>query len=176
MIIIHEGVDGSGKSYNSGRFAYGLGEKYVHNPVDWNSKDPYQDWCKFMEEHSHVEDVIHVDRSFLSNKPYRKWHGTPEDFTKEQLDKLCRYDFDLCYYESDTEYEDASARGEDNLKTKDDYDQIKKYYREMIKNLHEKYNLTVWMFNWRKDRQPRKVINFDTFECEPDKHSSLFLP
>lgn len=151
MIYLHEGVDGSGKSTGVDSF---LGEKdtlCMHNPVDWNSKTPYKNWVNFLNLCLVIKKDIHIDRSFLSNKPYRQWAGESEDFTKEELEDLYSYPFVIVYYDSGTEYEDATKRGEDKLKTKSDYDTIKQNYKDMLKELKEKYNKEIYIIDWHKE-------------------------
>lgn len=146
MIYIYEGVDGSGKSIKAQQDADTLGCKCIRNPISWTDKDAYEQWIKFFEDNKDKD--LCVDRSFISNPIYRSWAHKEPEYTDEQLLSLLGKEFTLVYCESGTEYEDASARGEDNLKTKEDYDDIKVRYRNFIKLVAR--HRPVYIYNWRK--------------------------
>lgn len=148
MIFIYEGVDGSGKSIKAKEDAQALGCEYLHNPVDWTCKNPYEEWKKFFEKYK--DKNVCVDRSFIGNPIYHEWYGDDSDFTEEEFKDLCSsYKFTIIYCESGTEYEDAKERGEDNLKRRFDYTYIKDSYKELLNELIAEYHISVFKYNWR---------------------------
>jgi hypothetical protein len=160
MITIFEGVDGSGKSTRAEDLAKLMGATLLKNPVDWKCEDPFNAWLELFEKHR-LTHCLYIDRSFLSNPVYRKWHGTPMDFTPAQFEKLCSLNFQVVYCESGTEYVDAMARGETNLKTPEDFEIIKKYYKETLCDLHKKHKFQLHKYNWRTDDVSSRVRSFE---------------
>lgn len=159
MLILVEGVDGSGKSTlckkleEHGYSVYRDERDFDKNRLNivmnlWSSP------MKYVCDRSFMTDIVY--RSLLGGQ-----HG-PVSF--QQAIKFLDQDYreDSCkiiYCKSSTSFEDSMKRGEDNIVTKDMSDAISQRYEFFIDICNEWLKTPVMIYNWRENTI-QQVIKF----------------
>jgi thymidylate kinase len=153
MLILLEGVDGSGKTTLCNQ----LKEKGIPvvPSVGRLCKYPYYEWMKLGAENL----VSIVDRSFITELVYRIVDG--KNVGTMRLDDMCKIlsfcKIVLC--ETDTSFEDSMTRGEDNITNKEQAEQIKYVYSIITEMFCKFLKVPVYKYSW-KNQSVEDVINF----------------
>ena len=143
MLILLEGVDGSGKTTLCNQLKErGL---IVEPPVDRLEQFPYSKWFELSQK----RDVTIVDRSFITELVYRTIDGKPKG--KMTLKEMCAVlqfcKIVLC--ETDSAFEDSMVRGEDNITNKETSKQIQQVY-QIITTMLSKFNsVKSFTYDWK---------------------------
>lgn len=153
MLVILEGVDGSGKTTLCNQ----LKEKGIPivTSVGRFSKFPYCEWIKLVYEN----DVSVVDRSFITELVYRTNDG--KDVGTMTLEDMCKIlpfcKIVLC--ETDSAFEDSMLRGEDNITNEKTSKQIQRTYQIITTMLSKFTSVKTFTYDW-KHQTVDDVINF----------------
>ena len=143
MIILIEGVDGSGKT----TLVKELSDAgYKTASIESSEKDFY-DWCDLNME----DDIVVTDRSFISDLVYRIVDGKERrgmDLYNMALllDDKCK----IVFCESGTEYDDSIKRGEDNIRDRYVSQRLKETYRTVKEMVRIFTSTEVFTYNWRE--------------------------
>lgn len=156
MIVILEGVDGSGKTTLWKQLqARGCKTVYVKPSVN----EVYE-W----ERHKiyfHKECAI-SDRSFISDLAYRLEDKLPRrGMDLRNMIITLSSDIKVIFLESGSEYNDSMRRGEDNITERKVSNRIKKNYKIIADMLDIFTNVPIMRYNWKK-QSVDDVINFIT--------------
>lgn len=154
MIIILEGVDGSGKTsllntlINRGydRIVIEAGNYEFDNWRD--AKIKYKD------------DVAISDRSFITDLVYRMYDG--ENRRGMNLAQMCgtlSNEIIIIHLQSGTEFSDAMTRGENNITDIYSHTRIKMLYKDVMTMLKNFVGVPIINYNWRTD-DVADIINF----------------
>ena len=154
MLIILEGVDGSGKS----TLCKELQSKgAVRMEVKRWGQNPFG---KYWEIKNNLKDTLVVfDRSFISDLVYRlEDGGTPDDMNLSQMCVILKGSkIVLC--DTDSAFEDSIERGEDNIIDKQRSNRLKELY-ELVTTMFNKFlQVPVYRYDWKKQNVD-DVINF----------------
>lgn len=145
MIVILEGVDGSGKTTLCKQL---VNEGYKQIAVIGGGEYEFYEWKR--AKNDFVEDVAISDRSFITDIAYRLFDFKPRRcMCLESMLEILRYDVRIVFLESGTEYEDSIARGEDNIITKFANTQIKRNYRVIADILELFTDVPIMRYDWR---------------------------
>ena len=158
MIVIVEGVDGSGKStlvqelYNKG---------YAVQKVQFNQKVHWKVLSKICNDNNLT---IIEDRSPITDIVYRLYDkGEPD--CKEGIEDIAsmfeNYGIRLIYCKNNTSYKDGRERGETNITTNTAHNDIKRIYDIIIGTLERSYSSQIMYYDWHKD-SIKDVIKFIT--------------
>lgn len=155
MLIIVEGVDGSGKST---LVKHLLNDKMVDELVEVRRdcreiEDRYL--CLSMDKKTFV-----MDRSFITEIVYRAEDG--KETSKFDLFKLITGMYGRCkiiYCKTDGAYLDAMSRGEDNVTDEVRHDNISKIYDVLISTVKKYSRIPAMEYSWKKDNI-NDVFNF----------------
>ena len=153
MLILLEGVDGSGKTTLCNQ----LKEKgfVVEPPVDRLEQFPYIKWFQLSQR----REITIVDRSFITELVYRTVDGkeTGKMILKEmcEISQFCK--IVLC--ETDSSFEDSMLRGEDNITNKKTSKQIQQTYQIITAMLSKFTPVKTFIYDW-KHQTLNDVINF----------------
>ena len=143
MLILLEGVDGSGKTTLCNQ----LKEKGIPivTAVDRLSKFPYYEWLKLVYENT----VSVVDRSFITELVYRT--NDRKDVGTMTLEDMCKIlpfcKVILC--ETDSAFEDSMLRGEDNITNKETSKQIQQVYQIITTMLSKFTEAKMFTYDWK---------------------------
>ena len=153
MLVILEGVDGSGKTTLCNQ----LKEKGIPivTSVDRLSKFPYYEWLKLVYKNT----VSVVDRSFITELVYRTIDGKNAGTMK--LEDMCKI-LPLCKIvlcETDSAFEDSMLRGEDNITNEKTSKQIQRTYQIITTMLSKFTSVKTFTYDW-KHQTVDDVINF----------------
>lgn len=153
MLVILEGVDGSGKTTLCNQ----LKEKgfTVELPIDRLEQFPYSKWFQLSQK----RDITIVDRSFITELVYRTIDGKPvgKMTLKEMCDVLRFCKVILC--ETDSAFEDSMLRGEDNITNEKISKQIQRTYQIITTMLSKFTSVKTFTYDW-KHQTVDEVINF----------------
>ena len=153
MLVILEGVDGSGKTTLCNQ----LKEKGIPTvtAVDRFSKFPYYEWLKLVYENT----ISVVDRSFITELVYRTVDGKNSGTMK--LEDMCKIlsSCKVILCETDTAFEDSMSRGEDNITDEKTSKQIQLTYRIITTMLSKFTSVKTFTYDW-KHQTVDDVINF----------------
>ena len=153
MLIILEGVDGSGKTTLCNQ----LKQKgfIVKPPVDRLDKFPYRKWLKLSKK----QDITIVDRSFITELVYRTIDGKPVGkMTLKEMCNVLRFcKIVLC--ETDSSFEDSMIRGEDNITSEKTSKLIQIIYQIITAMLSKFTPVKAFTYDW-KHQTVDDVINF----------------
>lgn len=153
MLVILEGVDGSGKTTLCNQ----LKEKcfIVESPVYRLEQFPYIRWFELSQK----REITIVDRSFITELVYRTIDGKPTG--KMTLSEMCDIlqfcKIVLC--ETDSSFEDSMLRGEDNITDEKTSKQIQTAYRIIVTMLNKFASVKTFTYNW-KHQTVDDVIKF----------------
>lgn len=145
MLVIVEGVDGTGKTTLC-KNLYGFNIKSV-KPVPRDNTKQYKNWKKVINFCRNCNYT--VDRSFISELVYRIYDGLPVNMYLKDMLKILKKCV-IIYCKTDTAYEDSMQRGETNIVTKKDNEEIAKIYETIMMMLNHFANVPVFVYNWRK--------------------------
>ena len=155
MIVIIEGVDGSGKSTLVRQL---VEEGYRATSIESHREEEYSKWCKAYKEAQ--DDVVVTDRSFVTDLVYRMFDGKERrgmDLLGMSL--ILNSDVKIVFCESGTEFDDSMTRGEDNITRREDNEAIALVYR-VVKNLIKSFtDSDVFVYDWHT-MSVSDVINF----------------
>lgn len=154
MIVILEGVDGSGKST--------LCNTLVENgygKIDIESGNyEFDNWADAINKH--FNDVVISDRSFITDLAYRIFDDSARrGMDLRQMCSILASDVIVIHLESGTEYDDAIKRGEDNITDIISHTRIKFIYRDVMTMLKRFAGARIMKYNWRTDNVV-DIINF----------------
>lgn len=153
MLILLEGVDGSGKTTLCNQ----LKEKgfVCEAPIDRLERFSYAKWMELAKR----RDVTIVDRSFITELVYRTMDG--KERGTMSLKKMCNVlpfcKIVLC--ETDTAFEDSILRGEDNITSKRISKQIQNVYQIITAMLSKFTSVKTFTYDW-KHQTVNDVIKF----------------
>lgn len=154
MIVILEGVDGSGKTTLCEQLV-----KHGYKQIRVDDGDyEYNNWLDAKLEYKY--DVAIADRSFISDLVYRIYDGKRR--RGMNLQQMCGSLFNeiiVVHLESDTEFYDSMRRGEDNVLTLDANTRIKLIYKDVMRMLDIFVGVPIIKYNWRTD-DVATIINF----------------
>lgn len=159
MLIIIEGVDGSGKST-------------LCKQLEEKGYGIYRDERDFDENRLNIVTNLWAspmkyvcDRSFITDIVYRAMYGGrhgPISFNQaiKFLDQNYRKDScKIIYCDTRTSFEDSMARGENNVTTKLESIMLRRYYESFLQICKEWLNLEIMHYDWHLD-DVDKVIKF----------------
>lgn len=155
MIVILEGVDGSGKT----TLCKQLMEKgYKQLCVAGGGEGEFYAWRRAKEHF--VESVAISDRSFITDIAYRLYDFKPRRcMCLESMLETLKHDVKIVFLESGTEYTDSIQRGENNITTKYANTKIKQNYRIIADILEMFSSVPIMRYDWRI-QDVTDVINF----------------
>lgn len=147
MLILLEGVDGSGKTTLCNQLRK---EKFViKKPIDRIANFPYTSWSNLVAESAISKQDFIFDRSFISELVYRttdkKEIGTMAFLDMCYILNYCK--IILC--ETNTSFEDAMTRGEDNIIDRQVSNQIKQAYRTIVTMLNKFLYVPTFVYDWQ---------------------------
>ena len=157
MLIILEGVDGSGKTTLCSQLEE-LGA--IKISINRGTKNQYRQYFCSLMKYEHVCDFLVTDRSFISDLVYRLEDGKDrDDMTLMEMCSLLEKDTKIILCETETSFEDAMLRGEDNITDKKRSENIKYLYNLVIEMFSKFQDIPVYKYNWKK-QNIGDVINF----------------
>lgn len=154
MIVILEGVDGSGKT----TLAKQLVEHGYEQIKIEDGNYEFNNWLDAKMEYKYK--IAITDRNFISDLVYRIYDG--KERRGMNLRQMCNTLSDgviIVHLESDTEYYDSMRRGEDNILTLDANTRIKFIYKDIMRMLEIFVGVPIIKYNWRTD-DVATIINF----------------
>lgn len=154
MIIILEGVDGSGKTTLCKQL-----KDIGYTPIQIESGE--NEFLQWQKEKLRFKDSVAIcDRSFITDLAYRIYDcESRRGMDLMSMCKILENDVKIVFLESNTEYEDSMSRGEDNVTTEHQSRCIKRNYRIIADVLNIFTNVKTMFYNWRND-SISDVINF----------------
>lgn len=153
MLILLEGVDGSGKT----TLCKQLHERGVKVERSIDRKEPFQHY-KWLSIATKRGPSI-VDRSFLSELAYRLVDDEP--VMKMSLENMlsvlkhCK----IVFCDTDSAYEDSMKRGEDNITDRQKSERIRQTYRTLMSMLSKFADVKILTYDW-KHQNVDDVIKF----------------
>ena len=153
MLILLEGVDGSGKT----TLFKQLQDKGINTEKSIGRKEPFQ-YYKWLAI-SNKRGPFVVDRSFLTELVYRTVDDVPamKMSLEEMLSVLKNCKIVLC--DTESAYEDSMRRGEDNITNIQKSEKIKQTYRTLMSMLSKFTNVKIFTYDW-KHQNVDDVIKF----------------
>lgn len=152
MIVLIEGVDGSGKSTlcetlrNSG---------YIVSNIEQDENQSVEYVRRARGELTYI-----CDRSFLSDLVYRLEDGKPrQGMNLYSMLAILSQGCKVIICKTGSEYKDSMARGETNITSKYRNTVIRAYYDKVAQLLKDFANVPVKYYNWKTD-DISDVINF----------------
>lgn len=145
MIVLIEGVDGSGKTTLCNQLRF---EGYI--PINIP-----QDEAQYVEYVIHANDsLVYIsDRSFLSDLVYRLEDGKERaGMDLYSMSEIFNRDVKVIFCHSPTAYLDSMERGEDNITSKPRNDAINHLYNIVYRMLKTFTNVPVMDYNWKSDK------------------------
>ena len=147
MIVIIEGVDGSGKSTLVKQLA---DEGFQVTSIESN-KEGSKEYIEWATLNMYPDDTFVVtDRSFLTDLVYRIHDGKErKGMDLYDMSLVLDENVKVVFCETGTEFDDAMARGEDNITSRaasKDISSIYRMVREMIRLFTKS---PVFIYNWR---------------------------
>lgn len=154
MIVIVEGVDGSGKTTLCKQLlSAGYDQAVINGGVFEYSK------YKSLKS-NYKSDVVIMDRSFITDMVYRSLDcKTRRGMSLYEIVSICKDDIKIVHCKSDTSFEDSMLRGENNITTKEQNSKIDCTY-DIITSMFKIFtNVEVMVYNW-KTQNVDDVIKF----------------
>lgn len=144
MIVLIEGVDGSGKTTLCNQLRF---EGYT--PLSIQQDDvQYFNYKRYASE----KHVYICDRSFLSDLVYRLEDGKErQGMSLGLMLDILKNGVKVIFCHSDTAYIDSMKRGENNITSKCRNDGIDNLYNILYRMLKIFTDVPVIDYNWRKD-------------------------
>lgn len=145
MIVLIEGVDGSGKTTLCNQLRF---EGYI--PINIP-----QDEAQYVEYVIHANDsLVYIsDRSFLSDLVYRLEDGKERTgMDLYSMSEIFNRNVKVIFCHSPTAYLDSMKRGEDNITSKPRSDAINHLYNIVYRMLKTFTNVPVMDYNWKSDK------------------------
>lgn len=144
MLILVEGVDGSGKSYLVNQlYEKGFAVQKVQWHQDFNfAKAAEQCWCgdiNLVEDRSPITDIVY--RIFDGRKPDR------EESIKDILEWIFHHGAKIIYCKTWSAYEDSVHRGEDNITLLQDHIEICKIYDTVMAIIKRDFPYAVFEYD-----------------------------
>lgn len=159
MLIIIEGVDGSGKSILAKKLEKQTGYKLL--PVIPIKHNHEVVWEFYINDN---ENIYITDRSFITDVVYRSFDDKGRNFDPTNITKwLMSGKITIVHCETETSYEDSMIRGEDNITDREHHEKIKQMYHYYLKHVEEYLNSTVIKYDWRKDKLKGLIQKLKTF-------------
>lgn len=160
MLIIVEGVDGTGKSTLCNKLQENLNCALVTPPGAYE-EHAYSYWCGIID--TLINRLAICDRSFLSDLVYRltddRAVGTLsllEMVLLLQRNKSVK----IVHCKNEKAFLYAMERGEDNIVSKSLHDSISKNYETVFNILSKFTNVPIIEYDFTKDNDFDKVLNF----------------
>ena len=144
MIVLIEGVDGSGKTTLSKQLE-DLGYKIINIEQNDEQFTSYMSYAK--------DDKVYIcDRSFLSDLVYRLEDGKHrQGMNMSSMISILEAGAKVIFCHSDTAYIDSMIRGESNITTRDRSSKINNIYNLLHRLLKLFVNVSVTDYCWKKD-------------------------
>lgn len=144
MLVILEGADGSGKT----TLMQQLLEKGFTCKKTLRGENNER-LRRLYEDAIFNDDVIIIDRSFISDIVYRCNDDLPRESLDaceaiQILDKNCK----IVYCKTDSQYDDSIRRGEDNITSYSKSEQISKTYDFFTTFIMKYTDAEVFEYNW----------------------------
>jgi thymidylate kinase len=154
MIVILEGVDGSGKTTLCNTLIVN-----GYNKISIESGNyEYEHWVDAILENT--DKVCICDRSFITDLVYRIFdEGHRRGMDLRQMCSILSSDVIVIHLESGSEYDDAMKRGEDNITDVISHTRIKFLYRDIMTMLKTFAGARIIKYNWRTN-DVVDIINF----------------
>ena len=145
MIVLIEGVDGSGKTTLCNQLRF---EGYV--PL--NIKQDDEQFIKYII-HADERQIYICDRSFLSDLIYRLEDGKErQGMDLSSMLQILNINTKVIFCHSNTAYIDSMKRGEDNITSKCRNDGINHLYNIIYRMLKIFTDVPVLDYNWKEDK------------------------
>lgn len=152
MIVLIEGVDGSGKTTLCNQLRF---EGYV--PLNIEQDD--EQYIKYIIRANEGQIYI-CDRSFLSDLIYRLEDGKKrQGMDLSSMLEILNRNTKVIFCHSPTAYLDSMKRGEDNITSKPRNDAINHLYNIVYRMLKIFTNVPIMDYNWKSD-ELSSVIKF----------------
>lgn len=143
MIIILEGVDGSGKTTLANEL-----KKKGFPVMKWERHIPIQYQIAKAAKESNCYIVL--DRSFISDIVYRIYdEGLRDNLDLKQIADILDNNVTIIYCKTNTSFVDSMSRGEDNVTTKEQSDKLSAIYDNVIKLIDIFTGAQVRTYNWQ---------------------------
>jgi thymidylate kinase len=154
MIVILEGVDGSGKTTLCNQLVQ---QGYKKVEIESGNYE-FDNWRE--AKINSRDDVVICDRSFITDLVYRTFDNQQRrGMNLQQMCGTLWNDVIVIHLESGSEFDDAMKRGEDNITDVISHTRIKFLYKDIINMLKIFVGVPVKTYNWRRDNLA-DVISF----------------
>jgi len=148
MLILVEGVDGSGKTTLCKRLIDDL--KLEQVVVDRTSKDYNEQWENLLKR-SENSNLI-CDRAVLTELVYRVKLGGDTNMKLSTVEKVLSNKHTInIFCRTETEFKDAMTRGEDNITDEDTSTSLSYMYLIMLAIYVKFSNISVVQYNWQEN-------------------------
>ena len=168
MVILLEGVDGSGKSTLYNILRQNFGYNFIKClPRDDNNQ--YLWWKKKVES----PYVYFMDRGFVSEWVYRPVKDDEEpNISLEEIGNLCSRELLVIWCKNKNAYKNILERGDDYINNKKEYDMIVNRYIQVITTINWFTNSHIYEYDYEKDELEDLLKYIENFICERKKEWS----
>jgi thymidylate kinase len=146
MLVLIEGIDGSGKST--------LCKQLINNGFDnVVISDGVDEFVKYKAlKTMYKNSVLILDRGFVTDLVYRSIDLAPRHgMNLQEIAAICKDDVLIIHCKSDTAFEDSITRGEDNVTSKITSDKLSAAYDVAINILSIFSGIRTYVYNWKKN-------------------------
>lgn len=145
MIVLIEGVDGSGKTVLCNTLK---NEGYEQISVKEDESEAYE----YFKLSRNTDRIYISDRSFLSDLVYRIYDGKPRRGMNLYSILHCMANgIKVVFCHTDSSYEDSIKRGEDNITSRNANSAINVIYHMLYRTLKIFTDIPVIDYNWKTD-------------------------
>lgn len=146
MIVIIEGVDGSGKTTLVNQLKdEGFSITQIESSRCGNKER--MDWMDLKM----FNDIVVTDRSFITDLVYRIHDGRERrGMNLYNMSLVLDNEVKVVFCETGTEYDDAMKRGEDNITSRAASKDISAIYRMVREMIRVFTDAPVFVYNWRE--------------------------
>lgn len=168
MIILLEGVDGSGKTtlYRE------LQKEFNYNFIKGLPRDDnghYLWWKKKIES----PYIYFIDRGFISEWVYRPIKDDAEpNISLEEIGNLCSRNLLVLWCNNKNGYKNILERGDDYINNKKEYDMIVNRYIQVITTINWFTNSCIYEYDYEKDSLEELLKYIKDFICRRKKEWS----